>query len=136
MPAGREMDALVATKAMGWSLITVGEHQGDHDWLDDPQNHPHVLDLTHSLVRFAAPFKDGEKWSPSDDMAAAWEVVEKMRGLGWWLTFKNDVVDWNEATFGLPGNEGITYCAVAETPELAICRAALKAMAAPMTWSV
>lgn len=56
MEPGRELDALVAEKVMGWRL------QGQSYWLCGD-------DVVHDVLF----------WNPSTDMYAAWEVVEKMQ---------------------------------------------------------
>lgn len=70
----------------------------------------------------------GRSWNPSEDIADAWEVVERMRELGWNLSM------WNT-------HDGGWYCetetkigarefAESPTAPLAICCAALKAVGA------
>jgi len=66
LEAGPELDALVAEKVMGWHRAACSnwtERRSGQPWLD-----------VDSLSA-ANPF-----WSPSTDIAAAWEVVEKVRG--------------------------------------------------------
>lgn len=66
MPAGREMDALVAERVMGWHKEETGIMPR---WADKDGHFVHyVLD----------DFDGNSGWFPSDDIAAAWEVVEKM----------------------------------------------------------
>lgn len=79
----------------------------------------------------------GLDWKPSVDIADAWPVLEKVKKLGYkyislttgdwlgdlWQCSLSDV--WRQVA-----HEGDMHCfANAETPELAICRAALKATA-------
>ena len=97
MPAGRELDALVAEKVMGW----------DH------------YPSKHEIVP-----------AYSTDIAAAWEVVEKMRSDDWWAQIAQDNTDiWDaklwrgEPDRWFPTME--TY-GNAPTAPLAICRATLK----------
>jgi hypothetical protein len=85
MKAGRELDALVAEKVMGWSALEFVKHSGPLN-MDFPERHliapgrdrvPHVSQET---------FPDGKTIGPvpgrvphySTDIAAAWEVVEKV----------------------------------------------------------
>ena len=60
IPAGREMDTLVAEKVMGFRV------EGNIVWFPDGDFSYLVPDL-------------GGHWSPSTDIAAAWEVVERIR---------------------------------------------------------
>jgi len=130
-PANRCLDSWVAEKVMRWERIKyfgcapitdswVGFWDGEwFRWIERPQ-------------------PDDEEayklWSPSTDLANAWEVVEKL-GYNWTLTRDvgkcgNDYETVGDMTYrfiyaapGMP-MEGI----VAETPMLAVCRAALLAM--------
>lgn len=109
MPAGREMDALVAEKVMGWtpSLSSQGIM-----WLN----------------------KDGEyergehTFHPSTDIAAAWEVVERLEAIGvllWKLGREDHMPNWY-VSVGRNFQPGVS--AEERTAPLAICRAALKAV--------
>lgn len=100
MPAGREMDALIADR---FNLYTLSPHFGD--WFDV------VRTETYTSSRYIRQF--------STDIAAAWEVVEKMKprhlylsniGVGWFCDFGMSAV------YGEP------------TASLAISRAALLAV--------
>ncbi len=127
MPAGRELDRLVAKKVMGWTNIHDADGYGH--WTGDPP------DGYEDMFNCAAHC-EGELPYYSADIAAAWEVVGKMGPLilllhglkagewtdqagevmccpGWYAEFR-DAVDW--------------FKAWGETPALAICRAALVAM--------
>ena len=73
--------------------------------------------------------KDIERWSPSTDIVAAWEVVEKLRGIGILVTIgpwpwhgKYRATTWNSDR---RKHENET---IAGTAPLAICYIALKAM--------
>lgn len=55
----RERDALVAEKVMGWTLGT-----------GDGNGYGYNFEF--------GVFRDSKPWSPSTDIAAAWEVVEKL----------------------------------------------------------
>src|SRR4030042_3346242 len=119
MPAGREMDALIAEKVMGWKIS--------------------LIDLTYGgrweNIETGELMGGIQYWNPSENISAAWEVVEKMKSEGWeiliqwanwneipdepleysWYVdyefYTNDVKDWRG------------YQASADTPSLAICRA-------------
>lgn len=117
MEPGRELDALIAMKVMGF--IPVGDH-----WERGP---------TWNRVLYKM-----DSWSPSRDIAAAWEVIEKVnclgkytsdfllqrerRGVGpnsrvWFAWFRKDNCD-----------QDIEFSAECETAPHAICLAALKAV--------
>ena len=65
MNPGPEIDALVATEVMGWIRINTTK-SGRHFVWGYPE-HPNP-----------PPSAAGPDWSPSTNIAAAWEVVEKM----------------------------------------------------------
>ena len=111
MPAGREMDVLVAERVMGWEY-----------------EHPVWRLPSGGFVVYKPVF--------SISISAAWEVVEKMRISviqsedGWYAAVTEDVIH----TFSCNNPPNISkevhgkYWAVAEIAPLAICRAALKAV--------
>jgi hypothetical protein len=111
MPAGREMDALVAEKVMGFVVMRHRDVDGQHI-----EHNPDELmrgpDGEAPRYAYMVPVDHY-----STDIAAAWEVVEKLvseQGLHlWWHNVW--LVD-----FALSGAQR------AETAPLAICRAALK----------
>ena len=110
MKPGRELDALVAEKVMGWEYFPA--------------------QATGMFVRLGYFFDpvSGEAhhhWSPSTDISAAWEVVEKMSEQwpqyqlakiedGWSVMWGFDGYGWPEAT--------------GKTAPEAICKAALLAV--------
>lgn len=110
MQAGRELDALIAERVMGWCawrspLVPRGVTQPDC-WQTGERNRP--------AVRMSG-------WSPSTNIADAWKVFDVLGGHvtihtinGGWACRIND---WMR-----------THC-WAETPALAICRSALAAVA-------
>jgi hypothetical protein len=65
-------------------------------------------------------------WHPDTDIADAWSVVERMRELGY--NFSVLGMSSYEAYFDLPGSVGINIRR-GDTAPLAICRAALAALA-------
>jgi hypothetical protein len=101
MKAGREMDELVATKVMGWHK---GESWGGTDWF--------TKDNEYAESVF--------KWNPSEIIADAWQVVEKLRS-------EFDYIS-------LEIFPSVHYCIIdelevrAETAPEAICKAALLVM--------
>jgi hypothetical protein len=104
LDAGRELDVLVAEKVMGWTNLRTtkaGMRRGT------PAEYPHI---GHEVPPY------------STDMSAAWEVVEKMREREGYAGVESNHDLW-EASMGP------WYVATAETAPLAICRAALAAIA-------
>lgn len=129
MEAGREMDALIAEKIMGWKwrILACGHvsRPGQYEYtrfLTASKNHERwpLWDGKASI-----PVNKGDWWLPkedsySTDIAAAWQVVEKTRlfthcditqVIGAWVIF----------------NHANDSQVTADTAPLAICRAAFKA---------
>lgn len=112
MPAGREMDILVAEKVMGWTRKYVGEF-GNQIW-DSPSQGAYLEDAIPNY---------------STDIASAWEVVEKMKEEGFQF-----VIGTSEL-FGKPvryfvefKKEGTAFShnrVYTDTVPLAVCRAAM-----------
>jgi len=73
MRAGVELDALVAEKVMGWRKR----------YPNDPQLVWYWADATGLFERAK------QTWRPSTSIAAAWDVVERMRQLGWTVSLLN-----------------------------------------------
>jgi hypothetical protein len=116
MPAGREMDALVAEKVMG--LLIHAKHVCGMTGFG--------YELTDTCpgcreVR-SGPFYDGKK-RYSTDIAAAWEVV--LLRDDWWF----DLASFSRFTAWEVRIEtdDSNFVGFADTAPLAICRAALKA---------
>jgi hypothetical protein len=113
MEAGRELDALVAEKVMGIKAYRVNQDMevftNRRQFLDKGDYwYTPSKDATHALPYY------------STDIAAAWLVVEKMRGPDFRLNKDGDWV----CCFG----GTITFCGEGDTAPLAICLAALKAV--------
>ncbi len=109
MPAGGEMDCLIAEKVMGW-------------WLEAHMCNP-PIPVAYMNPKDRAWYRKAEDWAPSTNIAHAWEVVERMIVLGKMFSMGShghDNEDWS-AIFGSIGG-------YADTAPLAICRAALKAV--------
>lgn len=109
MKPGRELDALVAEKVIGKKHNQPGTMGGDLD----------------ELYGMAAPHY-------STDIAAAWEVVEKMRELGWGSSIMSYLPEPEleahcRAEFRSKRGE---YRALSKEAPAAICLAALKAFGA------
>ena len=112
MEAGRELDTRVALKVMKWKSWTDGDAA---KW---------------SVIRHWWVTKDGsrvqkKKWSPSTDIAAAWEVVEKLLP----LEESEDEADiCVSATFNVQFYPQKLHEMSSSEAALAICLAALKAL--------
>lgn len=118
MEAGREMDALVAEKVMGW--IEKKYPMGRALYWTDSDGHSQRACI--------------EAWNPSTNISAAWEVIEKIEGgqremlcnlihKGFGFTS----LIWEAELRECRGNHKY-YIADATTAPLAICRAALLAV--------
>lgn len=141
LTAGRELDALVAEKVMGWRR-SLGCFDNRNNW--NPEG---VI-----LVPFpGTEYGPKREWTTnpitntrnvphySTDIAAAWEVVERLRENGWVIGIGIDDEPWEDPAGGgthgcslLGCNRGRTDATdireYADTTPLAICLAALKAV--------
>ena len=122
MPAGKEMDALLAEKVMGWGIEVNPIFEGGIGLQVSPGT-------TKAIAMFA----------PSTDIAAAWEVAGQLTKIqcgddfyafeitkkhyGWWVRVKHPL--WMGIHNELGKNHEM-YQAHADTAPLAICRCALK----------
>lgn len=127
MPIGREMDAMIAEKVFEWRVV---DREAMAFWpsLEEVKKivkeNPHVLGINyHGCPEFSA------------DVGAAFQVVAKMQGRGYWLELKSPFFEgeqwwagftplytsgWNgEPDNNMPGSSAM----------LAICRSALYTMA-------
>lgn len=104
MEAGRELDALIAEKVMGWR-----QHEGEC-WEARPSG-----PCINKLPKY------------SSDISAAFGVVEHLRqkGLDLDLTYR---AKKSYSLFVTAFFTGVTEPTEADEPALAICRAALKAV--------
>lgn len=118
LEAGRELDALVAEKVMGWRWV----HHMDRTFIQSPEQVArYKLEylLPIGSVRDITPAHAGLlKYSTS--ISAAWEIVTKLK-----IGLLPNTCDDNWGAFVVPLTpEGYSY---GNTAPLAICRAALKA---------
>src|SRR3990167_9984414 len=107
LEAGRELDAMIADRVMGFSFNSYGHSFTGH-------GHPgwHALD---KLPAF------------SNNIAAAWQVVEKMRLSPWrWFEMAHRPSGY---MCNMTGN--VQHSIYAPTAPLAICKAAPKALEKP-----
>jgi hypothetical protein len=123
--AGAALDRLIATQVMGWTW------DADTNWPDGRDWATQMSD-------------DAQHWSPSTDIAHAWEVVERMRKsrhLGLELMPKTTPIgSWSVSWADLGGvseDDYEMFCVdhrqvyrTAPTAMLAICLAALAAVGA------
>lgn len=130
MNAGRELDAVVAEKVMGWKRVVVPK---DYDGLNAGVT---LLPTTSTDVGWA-PKGAYQLWhfcpSYSFDIRAAWLIVEKLRERKEiyqvdcaWLRGANGYPDIYRSVVVMDGLRSVT--ADANTAPLAICLAALKAV--------
>ena len=108
LPAGKILDAVVAWKVFGWPRSTVLEARaGIYDPMTFVQSPPEY----------------------STEIAAAWQVVEKLRP-PFWVSIddlRKHSAGGYSCAIGLPENNASAW-AEADTACLVICRAALKAV--------
>lgn len=132
MKAGRELDAIIAQMVMGWAICGYAAYD---DWLArSNRGDVDIVFIDRDGVVWRAVGDLCNVWSPSTDIAAAWQVVEKL-GYNWNLyrdvgkcgddceTQGDKLYRFIYAAPGMP-MEGVT----ADTAPLAICLAALKAI--------
>jgi len=115
---GPELDRLVAEKVMGWKRTTEGAPPGCAYWKDDD-----------GFVRANETPGGSLNWNPSTDIAAAWEVVEKLANKGIVVVIESEGALNNiyEVLFYRWGSDVIVGIARGNICE-AICRAALLAV--------
>jgi len=65
---------------------------------------------------------------PSQDITAAWQVLEKFKADGWAVEVQWEIMDGGGDWFCALDNSHKEWYGFAETAMLAICRAALKAV--------
>lgn len=138
MIAGRELDALVAEKVMGWRREDKAMMHGIIQTVFVDTKTDHARSITCGCV---------EDFHPSKDISAAWLVVEKMAQDGdehptciqKGLPAFGDHATPFEVYKNYAGYPGWTcyfhdyeVCAHADTAPLAICLAALKAVGVEM----
>ena len=113
MPAGREMDALIAKHVMGTSpRIVKREYSSGFELIS--QDWKEVVDRELAAMRHY-----------STDIAAAWQVVEKIPGAVS-LQRMDSGASWRAWYQPTPGS--FSAWTQSETAPLAICHAALLAM--------
>lgn len=133
MQASRELDALVAEKVMGYTLRFAAKAWTDADWMgSDTPTETNVMAIYAPFEQFP---RSGafDKSIPhySTDIAAAWEVVEKLyeRGL---CVGVSTLHEWKTkcecSVYYADMAQRMVANADADTAPHAICLAALKAL--------
>jgi len=123
----RELDALVAEKVMGCKVLRHKYPDGNREWLscgcDVSQQGYHPHDLNDD-----GPASDMLNWY-STDIAAAWQVVERLISMGFYpgLIWGLDM-NSNKTVCRFYSNYPHTTWAQEESAPQAICIAALKAV--------
>ncbi|RLG44476.1 MAG: hypothetical protein DRN81_04505 [Thermoproteota archaeon] len=118
---GPELDRLMAEEVMGWE-------EGED--FDCSKEGPLIYYPSRNRVL-------GRKWSPSTDIAAAWEVIRKMLDSGWGCEIYSPnnpyALENADKWFVVFAKSGpivmqLNFSAKAPSAPLAICRAALLAV--------
>ena len=118
LEAGGGLNALVAEKVMGW-------HKGRQYYPESTSWYGGWNSTEDGHCHYVAPI---DKWSPSNSISTAWEVIEAIRRMG---NRNLLVIQWSSQEWDA------SFCYVngksmgrgrAPTAPLAICRAALKAV--------
>ena len=120
--AGREMDARVAEKVMGWTVVR------DIRFWDHSQPMPAFVQYAEGKWGVVKVGGSGyEPFDPSESIADAIEVVEKMKADGWAVNIYsgNGSQCW-EAEFGHPSDRSQDAGSETSPLPLAICLAALR----------
>lgn len=124
-----ELNALAATKIMGWELLTVGHFGTDdetprqkelEEWIEE-----HGIESVGSYWIKANThlWINAEYWSPTTDISQAWQVLEKFPYPKYQIVVKSDPDGWTCI------NVGETYArANAENAAKAIVLAVLKTL--------
>lgn len=119
LSAGRELDALVAVHIMGWQPDNIYGARGQlaGQWIYTPEGN--ISDIPHY----------------STDIAAAWQVVEKLRERSFYSSYTDLSLDTGKGWYSWHFHDhrplsAYSSDATASTVPLAICLAALKAVGA------
>ena len=112
MEAGKGFDAIIARQVMGWTKATL------HDDVTGPEAYWCMGGKAMAPV---------DSFTPSTDIASAWEVVEKLRAQGHHTILSPHDEGW-ALTILNAFTSGEDLVATAHTAPLAICLAALKAV--------
>jgi ABA sandwich protein len=127
MPAGRELDALVAERVMGWRYCkAIGTPEYD-SILYEPKEVAGHLESAVLPGPSAKPLFRYTMSYYSTKLAAAWEVVNAAAYVTLTKSSDNDPPDW---FCSVQWKNGPDAFAAADAAPLAVCRAALLAVLA------
>ena len=129
MQAGRELDALVAEKAMGTAGLRPISVLDGRGWRQDIGTLGPSRELGDG--RMGREAKSIPAYST--DIAATWEVVERMRERGLLLSLSDNRTHWRAAFDDPHADEPEGDDHEASTAALAICLAALNVFGGPVT---
>lgn len=122
LKAGRELDALVAERVMGWTV----NRTNDRHWhtVGPTGRERHIL-IGRDCCAGQHDY-DSHAFMPSTDIASAWLVVEKLNATGWLCDlFRNQMMTHWHVAFAKDHTDSFVNDASAP---LAVCLAALKAV--------
>lgn len=133
MPAGEELDKLICEKLDGWRWVKNSKNA--NGWACNGLCGENCS-KEEEFKKWNQDNKKFNGWvSPSTphfstDIAAAWEVVEKVRELGFdaIVVMHQDRIPYCQFVKPIDEDNIEEYLGTAETAPLAICRAALKAV--------
>jgi len=143
-----ELNAEVARRVMGWTLVEVdyessvpSTHQpyklsnGYFGTKSQAENHEALercgVEEVGDYWYDGKGFMDCEQFNPTGSISAAWQVVEKMRELGW--LFSLEILedgDWR-CIFARTEDDGSGFGTLADSAPRAIAVAALSALTPP-----
>lgn len=142
-----ELDARVAREVMGWKRMSWRDYHaleraaGRFNGTDDRETPTYAWhNQDGSIANGRAEASDDyysqvEAWSPSFEIADAWEVAEATaKRTGWRFSVWQEVSGHWAACFGSGFDRNAHLEALGDTAPLAICLAALKAVASICTW--
>lgn len=116
-----KLDKLIATEVMSWEFVDVTPH-AEHRTVGESLGYWYRG--ADGILRVVSSFRTDEiSFSPSTDIAAAWEVVERFKNN---ITLSFDLGKWAVHVFD--GDDNVIGESEADTAPLAICRAAFKAV--------
>ena len=129
MLAGREIDLAIAQEFTGSDIYDAIEWR-EWAWKYNELSYPCGFYDEFGVFIVTAEGTMGKYFSPSTDIAAAWDVVEKLNSICIWVSVSNKMTN---SLQGFVCEFSKTYyeevdIVEAETAPLAICRAALIAM--------
>jgi hypothetical protein len=129
MNAGRELDALIAEKVMGYTLRFAAKAWTDEDWMcSDTPTETNVMAIYAPADQFPGSGAfDMSIPHYSTDIAAAWQVIDRMEELVRMARIGRVIGGWECRFVQLEDTTGYyDVLEEADTAPLAICLAALK----------